>query len=223
MNSTQSTKTAQTDAHAPKAALPLSRWTCLDRTLRRFILAAILALPPVTVIPRLDFTPTATSNRITEISLLLLMLPLLLAGLISALAAARWLLAACWPKPLGLFASDQTLSFQLGPFGTQAFDTKRLRIQYLFDLDPDDIDPDLVYESLQPPEKQIQSQLPAITHPDTPNRLDRLILRFFAIPPERAAAILGPYLQAIREKKTTRNNPANAPTSTDHNDTPEHP
>lgn len=153
---------------------------------------------------RLSFTPSGVSNRITEYSLVALILPMSVAGAMLAWRGLRWLLTAVWPGPVEIVAERTGLTFCLGPMGTSRHDAAHLEAKYPFELllDGDELD-DSVYEAHLPPEQQQAEFLPRIRDLHTKRRLDRNLVAYTAQSPERLSTQLRPLLDAWRQLRST--------------------
>lgn len=176
--------------------IPVSRLRAWSRALLRAVVAALLAVTTSLAYGRLSFAPTGTNNRIVDYSILVLVLPVALFAVVCTFSSARWLLLACWPGRLGVFASADELILRLGPFGTQRFAAAGLELRYPFELSMDAADG--VFEALLPEEEQLARFLPRIRHPNARDSLDRKILRFSCGTEDRIATTLRPVFDVWR-------------------------
>lgn len=165
-------------AGAAGVVIPVSRRRAAARAVACLAGGTAVGLVPIGVLPRLQWTPTAVDNRLDEYALLAAMLPL--AGVSAALLwrGARWLAAACWPGRLRIEAGPAALTLALGPFGTAAYDARRLCIRYPFERvdDPQGAG----FEGFLPEDVQRVQFLPEITHPEAKGSLRLRILKFAA-------------------------------------------
>lgn len=185
----------------PLARLPVSR----GRAFLRAVLSAgpglFMALLSLRFIGGLSFTPTATSNRITEYSLTLVLLPVAAGGLLLTFSGLRWLVMVLWPGRLEIVADVDALTFHLGPMGSARYETRRLDVRYLFEIPGDETDAAAIYESLLEPEVQMAEFLPRIRYSGEPDRLDRRILYFIGAGEKQAAAALRPFIDHLRRHR----------------------
>lgn len=157
-----------------------------------------LMLVSIRVITSLNYQPTSVTNRITEYSLALVLLPIAITGLALALAGLRWLVFALWPGKLQITADADALTFALGPMGTHRYPTDRLELHYLFEMDLDAENEDVLYESLLDAEIQMAEMLPRIRVPGEAERLDRRILEFVEGSEKQTADALRPFVAYMR-------------------------
>lgn len=186
----------------PLAWVPVSRSRAFERALFRLGPGAFLLCAGWWVIGRLNLTPSAVSNRITEYSLLAICLPIMLTALAAALTGFRWLLLALWPARIGIAADADAVVFHLGPMGTKRYDATRIEVRYLFELPRDAaIEDDMIYESLLPARVQMDNHLPYMSHPAAPQRLDRLIIHYARASEKQLAATLRPFTTHMRRDR----------------------
>lgn len=176
--------------------LALARGRAVTRALVWGTPAILLLASAAIVYPKLHWTSTGTTTALVDWCIGLAALPLPIAGLVCAIAALRWLLTACWPAPLGVFADAEFLDFRLGFFGRRTFDAARLDVKYLFELSTDGEEEG--YEAFLPEEEQVARLLPRITHPGSRERLNALILKFTDGDESAAVATLRPVIEAWR-------------------------
>jgi hypothetical protein len=160
----------------------------------------LLGAATCVVFQGLDFAPTAISNRLVDVGIAFCALPLPLGAFFCAVRAVRWLLLAAWPASLGIFASEREMTFRLGPFGTKAFDARRLLIRYPSELPEDDHGG---FERFLPVEEQFATLLPVITHPDSAEPLNLLILRVAGADEATLACHLRPAIARWRGEEST--------------------
>ncbi len=101
-----------------------------------------------------------------------------------AIVSIRWLLLACWPGPLGIQITPETISMRVGPFGRRMFDWSQLRME----LD-ESVDPDLV--DLLPDDAFV----PRVLHLATAKDLVPDIIKFAGISHEEITRRLRDYLK----------------------------
>jgi len=156
----------------------------------------LLVLPAFYVWPTLQFTPSPTSNRLTDYATAITIAVPTIIGMVLLWHAARWLLFALWPSPMIIEADDQALYFRLGPFGNKQLDWPRLKTMYAFECeDPDEIDPDML--GLEP-EEEMLSCLPKMRHPLVEGDVKWLFAQFTTADQATLAAAMSPYLRRIR-------------------------
>ena len=177
----------------PSIRLPLSRSKGLTRgTL--WGLAAVLILTAVwAVVQRLNFVPTAFSNRLVDYCIALLAVPVILLALLCVFRSLQWVLLAVWPTRIGVFAESNKLTLCFGPFGTRDYDTNGLDIRYPFELSEEDAG-EGGFEALLPEEEQRRSFLPRMFDVRTRVEVDRLTLKFASVFEGDLAAQLEPLI-----------------------------
>ncbi len=190
--------TPQTSANNVLAVLPISRGRAINRALLRLIPAVVMLMIASNVFSGLNLTPTAVSNRITDYSKLILILPLALGGLLIGLNGARWLITACWPGELGVVASTKGITLHLGAMASPHYPIDALTIRYLFEMDTDELDEDLIYEALQPPEKQMAEMLPRIYVTGEREPLNNQLIQLCSGNEAQLAAALKPFVDFHR-------------------------
>lgn len=183
------------------AILPISRGRALNCSLLRIIPAALLLLVAFSIFSRLNLTPSAVSNRIADYSLLILAIPIFLAGVIIGLNGIRWLATACWPGQLAVVASRCGITFHVGAMPSPEYPTEKLTVRYLFEFDTDELDEDLIYESLLPPEKQMADMLPRIDVAGLNQPLNTRILDLCPGTERDIAAALKPFIDFHRQDR----------------------
>ncbi len=197
----------------PVIELPVGRSRSLTRASLWGVVAALVVVPLRAVFERLNFVPTAFSNRLVDYSFVLLALPFVLLAVSCVIKSMQWLLLASWPGKIGIFADENELTLRLGPFGTRRFDTKRLDIRYPFERREEEDEGG--FEALLPEEDQRRNLLPHMfvwhrfpagagqgleTRTKRPVQVDRLILRFASGSESDLAARLRPLIERWREK-----------------------
>jgi len=184
------------DAGSEIVVLSISRGRAASRALLCGIPAILLGITTILIYTRLNFVSTGVSNRLVEYSIAVISLPIPLIALWTALKSLRWLLLALWPASVAVVASSDSLTFRLGPFGTQAYDAPRLEVRYPFELSQDEEGGG--FEAFLPEEEQRARLLPRILHPDARGPLQRIILRFVKVAESDAARTLRPSIDRWR-------------------------
>lgn len=177
--------------------IPVSRSRALTRAIIWFVPTALCAVLTYAIYSRLNFIPSAISNRLVDYGLAILSLPVPVIGVIFAVRTVRWLLLAAWPKPVLILATDEKLAFHLGPFGNREFDAARLTIRYPYEL-LEDSDEDPGFEGYLPEEDQHEKLLPRITYPGHAKTLDQLIASFSSLAEAATIAALRPAIDRWR-------------------------
>ena len=103
---------------------------------------------------------------------------------------------AVWPGAVGVYAGRDELTIRMGPFGTRRYDVGRLDVRYPFELAVDDGEEQ--FEALLPEERQVAELIPKITHPDSPELIDRTIRRMAGVPDDSIVHILRPAIYFYR-------------------------
>jgi len=189
----------------PRVTLPASRSRAASRALLWSAPTALLGATTALIYGRLNFVPSGISNRFVDYSLAVAASPIPLAAVLSLIKALRWWLLCLWPTPVGVFADRSHLQFQLGPFGSRRYDTARMEVRYPFELAGEAEAGS--FEAFLPEEQQFATLLPRITHPDAPEPLNRVILRFAAASEADAASALRPVLELWRSHAGERGAP----------------
>lgn len=177
--------------------IALSRGKALTKGVLWLAAAGLAALATYAVYSRLNFVPSAISNRLVDYSAAILALPLPCAGFIAASRSARWIALALWPK-VGIRAQQRGLSFDLGPFGRRQFDAQRMEIRYPYELlDDPGYEPGV--EAYLPEEEQLATLLPRLRYPGFGQNLNEVILKFAVEEEVEIAVRLSPVIANWRK------------------------
>ena len=159
--------------------------------------AIILAAVAWEIFRRLNFDPSAVSGRLVDYSVAVVALPIVVAALVCAFHGVRWALLAVWPRRLGVYAERDALVLRLGPFGVRRYDQARLEVRYPFESLDEAEDAD--FEAYLPVDEQMATLLPRLTHPNSDEPLNWVVLRFVSGPEAGVAAALRPAIARWRE------------------------
>ncbi len=179
--------------------LPLSRGRAATRAVLLAVPALLSGAATFVVYSRLQFAPTAVSNRIVDYAVAVAALPLPMLAVLSAIRAVRHFLAVVWFSPLGIEANDDSLKLRLGPFGAVSYPAAELNIRYPFELSGDLEDGG--FEQFLPKEEQMARLLPRITHPQARLPINRTILRFVTGDEAQVAAVIRPAIERWRASR----------------------
>lgn len=166
-------------------------------------LAAVLGAATRAAYHDLVFPPPGQVNRLVDLSIAILALPLPLGGLFGVVAACRWSLLGAWPGDVGVFASAGELVLRLGPFGTKRYKAVELTIAYPFELVEEESDGGV--EAHLPIEQQLDSLLPRITHPTAGAPINQMILKFVSMDESAIASELYPVIAMWRSEENAAN------------------
>ncbi len=179
--------------------VPVARSRSMTRSVLWWMPAIILAAVAWEILRSLNFHRSAVSSRLVDYSVAVVALPIVLAALVCAFHGVRWALLAVWPGRLGVYAERDALVLRLGPFGVRRYDLARLEVRYPFesleDADAEDAD----FEAYLPVDEQMATLLPRITHPNSDEPLNWVVLRFVSGPEAGVAATLRPAIARWRE------------------------
>ena len=178
--------------------LPLSRGRAATRAILWSVPTLLLGAATFVVYGRLEFAPTAISNRIVDYAVALAALPLPVLAVGCAVRAVRHFLAVVWLSPLGIRADEHTLEMRLGPFGTATYPVGELDIRYPFELSGDFEDGG--FEQFLPEEEQMARLLPRISHLRAKLPINRTMLRFVSGDEARIAAALRDAIERWRRQ-----------------------
>ncbi len=170
--------------------LPLSRGRAATRAVLWAVPTLLLGAATIVVYRPLQFAPTATSNHIVDYAIAIAALPLPALGVVCAIRAVRHFLAVVWFSRLGVYATEQSLRLQFGPFGTVVYPAKELDIRYPFELSGDFENGG--FEQYLPEEEQIDRFLPRIIHPRAKLPINRTILQFVSADEALIASMMRP-------------------------------
>ncbi len=188
-----------------KLSIPASRSRASVRGLLCLVPALLLGAASALIYGGLRFDPSAGSGRIIAFSVAAAALPCPMAALIFGYRGLRWLLLAGWPDRVGVEAEEATLTLRLGPFGTRSFDASRLDVSYPFEQG-DDSD-DAGFEAHLPEDEQLARFLPRISHPESPEPLNRVILRHAVGSEAEIATALRPAVDCWRSQRVGGDSP----------------
>jgi len=179
--------------------LSVSRTRAATRGLLCLVPALLLGAVTFAIYSRLQFVPTAISNRLVDYSIAVALLPCSIFTLFFGFRAVRWLLLSCWPGEVAINADETALTLRLGPFGTRVYDTVQLDAKYPFEQSGDFEDGG--FEAYLPEEEQRTKFLPYLTHPAAREPLHRTILRFAVGTEPDAAVALRPIIDRWRTRR----------------------
>ncbi|MFQ5591289.1 MAG: hypothetical protein ACE5HE_09020 [Phycisphaerae bacterium] len=182
----------------PSLALPVARTRGVLRGFMWGAPAVLVLVSLRSVWGRLNFVPTAFSNRSVDYSIAVFVLPVLLIALLCGVRALRWFLLAIWPGRLGMRAGADALILCLGPFGTRRYVGEQLEIRYPFEIAESDGGENRC-EAYLPEEEQRSRLLPRIVDVDSRQAVDQLILRFVEGTEAELAAALRPFIDRLRD------------------------
>ncbi len=186
---------------APLARVAVSRTKGLERAVLRMGSGLLLGVVAVMFVRGLNLRPSGASNRITEYSLVVVMIPLAIAGLTLTIKGLRWLLLAIWPGRLEIVADADGLTFYLGPMGTARYPADQLDVRYLFELPEEIAQQEGVYEAFLEPSEQIENHLPRIRMPGRGDALEEKIMHYASQPEKSLADTLRTFLERIRRNQ----------------------
>lgn len=183
----------------PTVVLSVSRSRAATRGLLCLVPALLLGAATFTIYSRLNFVPTAISNRLVDYSIAVVALPCPIFTLVFGFRAVRRLLLSCWPGDVAIVADETALTLRLGPFGTRAYDAVRLDAKYPFEQSGEFDDGG--FEAYLPEEEQLTRFLPRLTHPAAPEPLNHTILRFAVGTEPDVAVALRPVIDHWRTRR----------------------
>lgn len=186
----------------PIIRVPVARLRAWTRAVLWSVAACVPGVAVALILGRLDFRPTGISNGLLEYAIGFAVLPLALLAILSAVKTLRWLLLCVWPGPVGVYAGADALILRLGAFGTRRYDATRLDVRYPSELSGD-VD-DSGFEAFLSIEEQIASFLPRITHPESTEPLNVVILRYVSGSEYEVAGMLRPVVDRWRAGQADR-------------------
>lgn len=186
----------------PIIRVPVARLRAWTRAVLWSVAACVPGATVVLIFGRLDFRPTGISNGLLDYAIGFAVLPLALLAIVSAVKALRWLLLCVWPGTVGVYASEEALMMRLGSFGTQRYDAARLDVRYPSEFSADVDDGGV--EAFLSMEEQRTSFLPRITHPESTEPLNVVILRYVSGSESEVAGMLRPVLDKWRAGQVDR-------------------
>ncbi len=176
--------------------VPVSRLRAWTRAVLWSVATCVPGVAVALIFGRLDFRPTGISNGLLDYAIGFAVLPLALLAMVSAVTTLRWLLLCVWPGPVGIYASEEALILRLGSFGTRRYDAARLDVRYPFEFSADADDGG--FEAFLSQDEQLASFLPRITHPESTERLNMVILQYISGSESDVAGLLRPVLDGWR-------------------------
>ena len=191
-------KSAMQSVSTMPAIVPVSRLRAMERGVVRVAPGVVLVLIAWSVVRPLRFTPSAVSNRIVDYSLLALMVPVAVAGMLLVVQGLRWMAMALWPARLEIRADEHAVTMRLGPIGSRRIANETIDLRYPFEMEGDPDIGDDVYESFLSPERQMASILPRMFHDAEKRRLDNLVFYYSGQDVETCIAALRPYVEYMR-------------------------
>ena len=185
----------------PLARIAVPRSRALERALMRLVPGWFLLLVAYRVLIALNFSASGITNRITEYSITVVILPLAIAGLVLVLRGLRWLAMALWPGRLCIVADADVLTFDLGPMGRHRYPTDRLDVRYLFEMPDNSQDEGMTYEAYLDPRQQMEELLPRIRFPGEPDALEERITYYATGTEKQLAETLRPFVEYMRRDR----------------------
>ena len=185
----------------PAVHIPASRSLAIERAAMRLVPGLFMVIVSFRVFSGLSFAVSATNNRITEYSISVLLLPVLLIGLVLSLRGVLWLAFACWPAPLRITAGRDGLTLDLGPVGSRRYPADSLDVRYLFEIPTEATDDGMSYEALLPPEQQIRELLPQMRVSGQPDPIEEQIRYYTKFSEQQLADALRPFIEYMRRDR----------------------
>ncbi len=182
-----------------QVTIPVSRSRAAERGLLRLAPAGLMLLVAVLATRGLRFSPTAVSNRLTEVSIVVAIMPLVVGGLILAFGGIRWLALALWPARVCIEADASRLTLRLGPFGSRAFEVGRLDVRYPFEFDDDG--EGMSFEAFMPESEQVAKFLPRVVATDSRERIERTIMAYTRADEQSLAERFRPFTDYVRRDR----------------------
>jgi hypothetical protein len=180
------------------ARLPADRGGLLRKATVRLLAAALLGVVAARLWAWLDFSPSAVGNRIVQVSLVVLVIPLVLAAAMVAMSGMRQFLAGAWPGFSGVEIRQDRIVLRRGALPSRSYAATDLDLRYLFEMDEDEHNG--VFESYLPEDHQRATMLPPLRCAREPEPLRLVLLRWTAVDEPRAAAALAGGLEALRRR-----------------------
>ncbi len=151
------------------------------RAVWRLLIVAIAAVILLSIRP--DWRLLWLTDRASFIGLGVIWLGLISISAALLWSAGRWLVLACWRRPIGIHVSPETIDMRLGPFGERcyAWASVRLRLPESVELDMLEQMPDDAF-------------VPQLRHPAAEEDLSVLMLRFSRTRPEELTRLLRPFI-----------------------------
>lgn len=181
-------------------AIPLARTKALTRAVVWGMCVVVMLAAAYPIYSGLNFSSSVVSGRLVDFSIATVASPILFGALYCLFKSSRWLLLCLWPAPIGVFANKDELVLRLGCFGTWRFDASEISVKYPFELSAD-LDGG-EFESFLPEEEQRATLLPRITHPQSPESINRTIQRYVDATETELASCLRQVLAAWRGEET---------------------
>src|SRR6266404_3474317 len=125
---------SQRRGELPAITFPIERSHALMRGIWRLLCAAIVGGAGFVIWP--DWRLLWLTQKASFLALLVIVVCVAIAAIALAIASIRWLLLACWPGPLDIQMTPQTISMRLGPFGSYGFNWSQLRLELDESVDP---------------------------------------------------------------------------------------
>jgi len=116
--------------------IQLDRHAALVRAVWRLLAAALIGGLAASIAARIEWAEHWRGQRIVGLSLAFILTVIALPAIGLTYSALRWILAAAAANA-GIELNDAALVVRAGPFGSQAFDWPRLRIEIGGDLPPE--------------------------------------------------------------------------------------
>ena len=185
----------------PVVRVAASRGRALARGTLWAALTLVLGAITFLVLRRIDFQPSAVTGRLVNFSIAAAGLIPAFATLLGLAKALQWLSFALWPAPVGVVARRDAMTLRLAWFGGGRYPAAEMDIRYPFELSPEETEDE--FDAFLPEDQQRQRLLPRIVHPSQAVPLNRLLLRFVALPEGDLAARLRPVIDLWRGERSS--------------------
>jgi len=194
----QSTTTISVENHPLPLRLAVDRTRAMVRGLWRCVCGALLIGLILAI--DLDWRLLWQAQKASFLAFGLLTALVAVAGLGLLTYGARWLLLAAWPSRMGVEVSPMQLTMRAGPFGTETYAWREIRVAYDEEVDH------ALWDVLLDDET-----LPRVRHPSCHEDLVVRIQRLSALQTAELAALLKPYLKrGLAASSTDGTRPTNA-------------
>lgn len=123
------------------------------------------------------------TERLTALTVAFLLLLILAVGAAVTWRGLKWLLLACWPRPIGIEIGTEALVLRLGPFGVHRYRWEEIQSS-----------PEAVGDDETAFEADDEPRLPALHHPQADGDLADVLVRFSGAPVGALREMLAPRL-----------------------------
>lgn len=165
--------------------MPVDRTRAATRAAWLLTLGGLLAVAGAAAGRGIRWKAMWSADPVTLAAMSFLLFVLLVVALLLLARGGRWLALALWPRATDVSISADGIALALGPFGTQALDWSRMRMEW----------PEREEEI---PAMDDDPVLPRLHHPAFSGEICERVMQFCGVTPVELFGVLSPHVDRIR-------------------------